>query len=98
MPDDMLTGMAKTTMTVDSAIRDRLAALAKRHHRSLGAELAALLDVVERRDFWADVSMAYEHQPAEPYDAFDEFPEYRDLKAPPLATPPDLQDDAQAAV
>lgn len=94
MPDVMLQAMAKTTISVDVKTRDRLAALANRHHRPLGEELAALLDEAERRDFWAEVSAGYQLQPAEPYDAADEFPEYRDMTGPgALPTPPDLADD-----
>jgi plasmid stability protein len=36
--------MAMTTIRVDAEVRDRLAARARTHGRSLGAELSAMLD------------------------------------------------------
>lgn len=95
----MLRGMAKTTISVDTKTRDRLAELANRHHRPLGEELAALLDDAERRDFWNGIAQSYERPHEQPYDAAEEFPEYRDLKGPgDLATPPDLADDMSEQV
>lgn len=41
-----------TTMKVATDVRDRLAALARRHARPLGAELAALVAAAEERDWW----------------------------------------------
>lgn len=89
--------MTKTTITVDSAVRDRLAGLAHHHHRALGDELAALLDGAETRLFWEQVLAGYGRQREEPGaadDAAPEFPEYAELAAVgPLATPADLVDE-----
>ena len=38
--------MAMTTIRVDADVRDRLAARAQAHGRSLGGELSAMLDVL----------------------------------------------------
>lgn len=89
----MLVGMAKTTISIESMIRDRLAALAARHGRPLGEEIAVLLDIAERQDFWLQVSAGYAHDPATGH-ADDDFPEYADLPpSPSLPTPPEMLDD-----
>ncbi|MGH3680026.1 MAG: hypothetical protein ACRDT2_07215 [Natronosporangium sp.] len=69
----------KTTITVDSTVRDRLSALVHHHHhRALGDELAALLDDAEARHFWERVSEGYARAvPSDPGgDATSEFPEH----------------------
>lgn len=54
-----------TTIRVDRAIRDRLAALAGAHGRSLGDELAALLDDLA----WQDIEEGYRRLGAGEADA-----------------------------
>ncbi len=46
-----------TTIRVDKAVRDRLAALADAHGRSLGDELASILDDLE----WEAIEAGYRH-------------------------------------
>jgi hypothetical protein len=41
-----------TTMKVTKDVRDRLAKLARRHDRSLGAELTAMVALAEEREWW----------------------------------------------
>jgi hypothetical protein len=43
---------AMTTMKVPVEVRDRLMALARGHERTLGAELGALVDEAEEREWW----------------------------------------------
>ncbi|MGH7866156.1 MAG: Arc family DNA-binding protein [Candidatus Dormibacteraceae bacterium] len=43
-----------TTIRVEKGVRDRLAAQAQAHHRSLGAELSAMLDEFEWKAIEAD--------------------------------------------
>lgn len=47
--------MAMTTIRVEAEVRDRLAALAAAHGRSLGAELGAMLDEV----MWQGIEAGY---------------------------------------
>jgi len=61
--------MAMTTIRVDAEIRDRLAALAARHGRSIGAELRALLNETA----WQDIEAGYRRLASQP----DEWAEYR---------------------
>src|SRR5207302_3266453 len=51
-----------TTIRVDQAVRDRLAALAEAHGRSLGAELAAILDDLQ----WQAIEAGYRRLAAQP--------------------------------
>jgi hypothetical protein len=53
-----------TTIRVAVGVRDRLAALAEAHGRSLGAELAALLDDLE----WDAIEAGYRRLAARPDD------------------------------
>ena len=48
--------MAITTIRVDTEVRDRLAARARAHDRSLGAELSAMLDEL----MWQGVEHGYQ--------------------------------------
>ncbi|GIF51931.1 hypothetical protein Afe04nite_64700 [Asanoa ferruginea] len=94
----MLAAMGKTTISVESRIRDRLAAWAAAHGRPMGEEIDVLLDIAERNEFWERVSVGYAHghvaTPAE-----EEFPEYADLPAAgPFPTPPDMVDDIPQTV
>ena len=89
--------MGKTTISVESRIRDRLAAWAAQHGRSMGEEIEVLLDVAERNEFWEQVSIGYAHgyEPARE----DEFPEYAHLPAAgPFPTPPEMVDDIPPTV
>jgi len=65
--------MAMTTIRVESEVRDRLAARARAHGRSLGAELSAMLD-----DFmWQGIEDGYRRLAANEAD----FASYRDETA-----------------
>ncbi|NUT35401.1 MAG: hypothetical protein HOV79_20290 [Hamadaea sp.] len=44
--------MSITTIKVDSELRDRLAAIAAKSGRTLGQQIAYLLDLVEHADRW----------------------------------------------
>ncbi|WP_131772750.1 MULTISPECIES: Arc family DNA-binding protein [Protofrankia] len=47
-----------TTMKLPVDVRDRLMALATSHGRTLGAELAALVEEAEERNWWRDAKQA----------------------------------------
>lgn len=49
---------ATTTMKLSVEVRDRLMALADRHGRTLGAELAALVAEAEEREWWRNAKLA----------------------------------------
>jgi plasmid stability protein len=53
--------MAITTIRVDTEVRDRLAARARAHDRSLGAELSAMLDEL----MWQGVERGYQRLTAD---------------------------------
>lgn len=53
-----------TTIRVDATVRDRLAALADAHGRTLGAELAAILDDLE----WDAIEAGYQRLAEQPSD------------------------------
>jgi hypothetical protein len=55
---------AMTTIRVEASVRDRLAALAEAHGRSLGAELAAILDDLE----WEAIEAGYRRLAVNPDD------------------------------
>jgi plasmid stability protein len=61
--------MAMTTIRVDVEVRDRLAASAAAHGRSLGAELQAMLD----ETMWQGIEAGYRRLAANK----DEIEEYR---------------------
>lgn len=50
--------MSITTIKVDSTVRDRLAVLAEREGRSLGDEVAALVALREREQWWEQFRQA----------------------------------------
>jgi plasmid stability protein len=54
--------MAMTTIRVDAEVRDRLAARAAAHGRSLGAELQAMLDEM----MWQGIEAGYRRLAANP--------------------------------
>ena len=54
--------MAMTTIRVEAEVRDRLAALAAAHGRSLGAELRAMLDEM----MWQGIEAGYRKLAADP--------------------------------
>jgi predicted transcriptional regulator len=90
----MLNGMAKTTISLDSEVRDRLAALAEAHGRPMGEEIAYLIDRAEKRDFWVEVAAGYRHGAGEEFPDEDEFPEYAHLATGrTYPTPPEMLDD-----
>jgi predicted DNA-binding protein len=53
--------MSITTIKVDTEVRDRLAALAKKRGETMGVLLRELLRKAEREARWAEVRLAYEH-------------------------------------
>jgi len=65
--------MAMTTIRVESEVRDRLAARAHAHGRSLGAELSAILDDI----MWQGIEGGYRRLAANDV----EFAAYRDETA-----------------
>lgn len=54
-----------TTIKVDTTVRDRLAALAKESGRTLGQEVAALIDLAEKGNSWEDISKDYDRLQAD---------------------------------
>src|SRR5436305_14712793 len=56
MPNTYASAMAITTIRVDRGVRDRLAARAANHGRSLGAELEAILEELE----WQAIEAGYQ--------------------------------------
>jgi plasmid stability protein len=54
--------MAMTTIRVEAEVRDRLAARAEAHGRSLGAELQAMLDEM----MWQSIEAGYRRLAAQP--------------------------------
>jgi plasmid stability protein len=56
--------MAMTTIRVEAEVRDRLAALAATHGRSLGAELRAMLDEM----MWQGIEAGYRRLAADPQE------------------------------
>lgn len=44
---------AMTTLKIDDAVRDRLRARAQRHGRTMGEEVAALVESAEQAEMWA---------------------------------------------
>jgi plasmid stability protein len=65
--------MAMTTIRVEAGVRDRLAARARAHGRSLGAELSAMLDDL----MWQGIEDGYRRLAADEA----EFAAYRDETA-----------------
>jgi predicted transcriptional regulator len=91
----MLLGMTKTTISLDSEVRDRLAALAEQHGRPMGEEIAYLIDLAVKHDFWSEVTVGYSHGAGGEVPDDDEFPEYAHLATgQTYPTPPDMMDDA----
>jgi hypothetical protein len=72
----------KTTVSLDSGVRDRLAALAIHHGRTMGEEIAAMVAVAEEREFWDEVSARYADIQAAGMDVVvhDDYPEYAHLR------------------
>jgi hypothetical protein len=84
--------MGKTTISVESSTRDRLAAWAAQHGRPMGEEIEVLLDIAEAHEFWEKVSEGYAHGYAGGDD--DDYPEYAHLpRIGPIPSPPDMVDD-----
>ena len=57
---------AVTTMKLSVDVRDRLMALATSHGRTLGAELAALVNEAEEHDWWRNAKQAAARLQADP--------------------------------
>lgn len=62
MPNTYASAMAITTIRVDRGVRDRLAARAANHGRSLGAELEAILEELE----WQAIEAGYQRLAEQP--------------------------------
>jgi len=77
----MLVAM-KTTVSLDAGVRDRLAALAARHRRTMGEQIAAMVEAAEERDFWDRVSSGYAEIQAVGADVVihDDYREYAHLR------------------
>ncbi|MDG4823555.1 hypothetical protein O7635_17010 [Asanoa sp. WMMD1127] len=89
--------MGKTTISVESGVRDRLAAWAARHGRSMGEEIEVLLEIAEEHEFWEKVSAGYANGYAGGND--DEYPEYAHLgPVGPIPPPPEMVDDIPLTV
>jgi len=74
-----------TTIRVDQAVRDRLAALAEAHGRSLGAELAAILDDLQ----WQAIEAGYRRLAAQPNELAAYHAEAETVSAADLGEPAD---------
>jgi hypothetical protein len=70
--------MSATTIKVDTHVRDRLAGRARRHGRSAGDELAALLDRMDAIEAWSQAATDYD---ALPEAARDELRQHELLAA-----------------
>jgi len=77
----MLVAM-KTTVSLDGDVRDRLAALAARHRRTMGDQIAAMVEAAEKREFWDRVSSGYADVQTVGGDVVihDDYPEYAHLR------------------
>jgi hypothetical protein len=96
MPLGMLMSM-KTTIGVSTKTRDRLAALASRHERTLGEQLDALIDEAEERAYWDDVSAGYSALPIGlDIVVADEYPEYAEHHVGPILADGDHNAPASA--
>jgi predicted transcriptional regulator len=83
MPKTMLDGM-KTTVSLTDEVRNRLAALAARNGRTMGEEIAAMVDRAEYDVFWADVAAGYDDAASAgvPMVVHDDYPEYAHMRRP----------------
>jgi len=98
MPIDMLLSM-KTTISVSTRTRDRLAALASRHERTLGEQLDALIDEAEERAYWDDVSAGYAALPRGlDIVVADEYPEYAEHRVGPIPADGDHNTPSSAPI
>jgi hypothetical protein len=66
----------KTTVSLDSDLRDRLAASAARHNRTMAEEIEALLEAADEREFWVNVQRGYA---VGDVMIDDDYPEYAHL-------------------
>ena len=57
--------MSATTIKVDTDVRDRLAGRARRHGRTAGDELAAVLDRLDAIEAWSQAASDYDALPEE---------------------------------
>jgi hypothetical protein len=98
MPSTMLLGM-KTTISVTGDVRDRLARLARRHGRSLGEEIAALVEAAEAAAFWDRVAEGYADMQERGLAVVmhDDYPEYAHLRVGALPAEGEHNDDAKPA-
>jgi len=82
----MLSGM-KTTISLDAAVRDRLASLAVRHGRTMGEQIVVMIEAAEEQEFWVNVSAGYADIAAGGVEivVHDDYPEYAHLRVEPVA-------------
>src|ERR1700704_361974 len=73
-----------TPIRVEASVRDRLAALAEAHGRTLGAELAAILDDLE----WEAIEAGYRRLAAKPDDLAAHLAEAETFSVSPSRTSP----------
>ncbi|MFN2497358.1 MAG: hypothetical protein ABR608_15880 [Pseudonocardiaceae bacterium] len=66
----ILGGTSTTTIKVDSAIRDRLARLARARGSTMGALLSEVAARLEAEQRWADIEGAYERMQREDPDGW----------------------------
>jgi hypothetical protein len=72
----------KTTVSLEAELRDRLAALAARRGRTMGAQIAAMVQAAEEEDFWDGVSAGYAETGRTNLDVVvnDDYPEHAHLR------------------
>lgn len=65
--------MSTTTIKVDSAIRDRLAHLARVRGTTMGTLLSDVVERLETEQRWSDIEVAYERMRREDPDGWAEY-------------------------
>ena len=65
--------MSTTTIKVDSAIRDRLAHLARARGTTMGTLLSDVVERLETEHRWSDIEAAYQRMQREDPDGWAEY-------------------------
>ncbi|MGH3777712.1 MAG: hypothetical protein ACRDRR_18605 [Pseudonocardiaceae bacterium] len=65
--------MSTTTIKVDSAVRDRLARLARNRGTTMGTLLSDVVERLETEQRWSDIEAAYERMQREDPDGWAEY-------------------------
>jgi hypothetical protein len=63
--------MSQTTIKVDTAVRDRLSALARKREVTLGELVNELVERAEHEQYWAEIYAGYERLRANPEEWAD---------------------------